>query len=57
MNRLIPTAGNGLGVLLSVALLTAGWDLPIAAADQGTPVVADNCGWPTEVKPEHICFL
>jgi hypothetical protein len=57
MNRLIPAAGNGLGVLLSVALLTAGWDLPIAAADQGTPVVADNCGGQPEVKPEHICFL
>jgi hypothetical protein len=26
-------------VLLSIALLTAGWDLPIAAADDGTPVV------------------
>ena len=41
------------GVLLSIALLTAGWDLPIAAADEGTPVVV-NCYQPPQVKPEHI---
>ena len=29
------------GVLLSIALLTAGWDLSIAAADEGTPVVVN----------------
>ena len=41
------------GVLLSIALLTAGWDLPIAAADEGTPVVV-NCGGQPEVKPQSI---
>jgi hypothetical protein len=41
------------GALLSIALLTAGWDLPIAAADEGTPVVV-NCDQPPQVKPEHI---
>jgi hypothetical protein len=41
------------GVLLSIALLTAGGDLPIAAADQGTPVVV-NCGGQSDVKPESI---
>ena len=68
MNRLIPAAGNGGrirrgicggasgGVLLSIALLTAGWDLPIAAADDGTPVVV-NCYQPPQVKPEHIILL
>jgi hypothetical protein len=66
MNCLIPAAGNGLpdvrggirvgvagGVLLSIALLTPGWDLPVAAADPGTPVV-NNCSQPPQVKPEHI---
>jgi len=43
------------GVLLSIALLTAGWDLPIAAADEGTPVVV-NCGGQPEVKPQSIIF-
>ncbi len=68
MNRLIPAAGNGGrirrgicggasgGVLLSIALLTAGWDLPIAAADDGTPVLV-TCYQPPEVKPEHIILL
>jgi hypothetical protein len=40
------------GVLLSFALLTAGWDLPVAVADPETPVVV-NCGQ-AQVKPEHI---
>lgn len=39
-------------VLLSVALLITGLDLPIAVADEGTPVVVD-CGRP-QVKPQHI---
>jgi hypothetical protein len=74
MNRLIPSAGNGLvgvggrirrrgirgwvsgGVLLSIALLTAGGDLPIAAADEGTPVVV-NCGGQPDVKPESIILM
>jgi hypothetical protein len=70
MNRLIPAAGNGLagvggrirtgirvsgGVLLSIALLTAGSDLPIAAADDPTPVVR-NCSGQPEVKPASITF-
>ena len=73
MNRLIPSAGNGLvgvggrirrrgirgwvsgGVLLSIALLTAGGGLPIAAAD-ATPVVV-NCGGQPDVKPESIILM
>ncbi|WP_156765269.1 hypothetical protein [Mycobacterium sp. 1245852.3] len=39
-------------VLLSVALLIIGLDLPVAVADEGTPVVVD-CGQP-QVKPQHI---
>ncbi|ORJ57783.1 hypothetical protein [Mycobacterium simiae] len=38
--------------MLLIALLTAGWDLPVAVADEGTPVVV-NCGQP-QVKPQHI---
>jgi hypothetical protein len=52
-------AGDGLfrrgtsgGVLLSIVLLIAGWDLPVAVAD-GMPVVI-NCSQPPQVKPEHI---
>ena len=40
------------GLVLLVALATAGWDLPCAVAD-GTPVVI-NCSQPPQVKPEHI---
>lgn len=39
-------------VLLSIALLITSLDLPVALADEGTPVVV-NCGHP-QVKPEHI---
>jgi hypothetical protein len=66
MNCFIPAAGHCLarvghriragvpgGVLLSIALQTAGWDLPVAVADEGTPVVI-NCYQPPQVKPEHI---
>lgn len=37
----------------AVAGATVGWDLHIAAADEGTPVVV-NCYQPPQVKPEHI---
>ena len=40
-------------VLLSTALLTAGWYLPVAVADEGTPVVVDCSGQPV-VKPQSI---
>ncbi|WP_048890632.1 hypothetical protein [Mycobacterium heckeshornense] len=43
-------------VLLSSALLTAGWDPPSAAADDGTPVVV-NCGGQPEIKPESIILM
>jgi hypothetical protein len=46
-------AGVPGGVLVSIALLTAGWDLPVAVADEGTPVVT-NCDEPPQVRPEHI---
>jgi hypothetical protein len=36
-------------------LLTAGGNLPIAVADDGTPVVI-NCSGQPEVKPQHIMF-
>lgn len=48
----IPGRVSG-GVLLSIALLTAGGALPIAAADPGTPVVV-NCSRQPEVKPQSI---
>ena len=41
---------------MSVALVIAGWDLPIAAADDPTPVVR-NCSLPAEVKPASITFI
>jgi hypothetical protein len=63
MNHLIPVVENGRirgwvmgAVLLSLAALTAGWDLPVAAADDGTPVVVDCCQ-PPQVKPQHIMLL
>jgi len=34
-------------------LPTADWDPPIAAADEGTPVMI-NYSQPPQVKPEHI---
>jgi hypothetical protein len=43
------------GALLSIALVITGWDLPIAAADDPTPVVR-NCSLPSEVKPASIMF-
>ena len=39
-----------------ISLLTAGGDLPIAAADQGTPVVI-NCGGQPDVKPQRITLM
>lgn len=43
-------------VLLSIALQTAGSNLPIAAADEVTPVVVDCCQ-PPQVKPQHIMLF
>ncbi|OBH94891.1 hypothetical protein A5678_04070 [Mycobacterium sp. E2733] len=37
-------------------MFLAGWDLPIAAADDGTPVVV-NCYQPPQVKPESIILM
>ncbi len=42
-----------LSIATVIALSVAGWDLPVAAADPGTPVVI-NCFQPPQVKPEHI---
>ncbi|MDM4138789.1 MULTISPECIES: hypothetical protein [Mycobacterium] len=36
--------------------MTAGWNLPVASADEGTPVVVDCCQGP-QVKPQHIMLL
>jgi hypothetical protein len=36
--------------------MTAGWNLPVASADEGTPVVVDCCQ-PPQVKPQHIMLL
>lgn len=44
------------GVLLSIVLLSAGWDLPVAVADDPTPVVR-SCSLPPEVRPASIMLL
>ena len=67
MNCLMPGVGNGRarvgqgiragvpgGVLLSIALLTAGWDLPVAVAE-GTPLwtraTRARMAWPLTLLP------
>jgi hypothetical protein len=42
-----------LSIATAIALSVAGWSLPVASGDDGTPVVV-NCYQPPQVKPEHI---
>ena len=54
MNRYIAVSFMACG--LSTMSMTAGWERPMAVADQGTPVVV-NCSGQPEVKPQHIMFF